>query len=162
MIKIHYESDFKIIERFGGDDAMGFSVPFKFVYYTKDATYVASWDGQNYINCKPNEDGSLTVFFDQTGFKVGKLKVRREFYIQDSDFNDGVCNLVTDEATPISLVDGATDSINVENEIAPIYAKGDKGDTFTYKDMTTEDKEDLLSNVASGVSDIITEIQTIL
>lgn len=161
-MRINYQSDFKIKERFAGDGAIGFSVPFKFAYYTQDVTYVASWDGQNYVNCKPNEDGSLTVIFDQTGFKEGKLKVRREFYIQDPDFKDGVCNLVTDDAIDIVLVDGATDSINIENEIAPIYAKGDKGDTFTYKDMTNEDKEDLLSNVASGVSGVITEIQTIL
>lgn len=121
MIKINYESDFKLTERF---EARLVGIPFKFVYTTGSGEYMASYDGEAYVNCKSNEDGSITIIFNKHGLGVGKLKVRREFLVPDEDFPDGVYNIVSNETTDIMLVEGKTDNTDVEEEFNPPYIEG--------------------------------------
>lgn len=121
MIKINYESDFKLTEKFK-EHLVG--IPFKFVYSTNSGTYTASYDGEAYTNCKRNEDGSITIIFNKHGLGVGKLKVRREFFVPDEDFPDGVYNIVSNETTDIMLVEGKTDNTDVEEEFNPPYIEG--------------------------------------
>lgn len=121
MIKINYESDFKLTEKF---EERLVGIPFKFVYSTNSGAYTASYDGEKYTNCKPNEDGSVTVIFNKHGLGVGKLKVRREFFVPDEDFPDGVYNIVSNETTDIMLVEGKTDNTDVEEEFNPPYIEG--------------------------------------
>lgn len=118
MIKINYESDFKLTEK---TEERFADVPFEFVYTTNSGTYTASYDGEVYKNCKRNEDGSVTVIFNNHGLGVGKLKVRREFFIPDEDFPDGVYNAVSNDTTDIMLVEGKTDGYNVEEDFQPPY-----------------------------------------
>lgn len=118
MIKINYESDFKLTEK--AEDGFA-NVPFRFVYSVNSGTYTASYDGEKYTNCKRNEDGSVTVIFNNHGLGVGKLKVRREFFIPDGDFPDGVYNAVSNDTTDIMLVEGKTDGYNVEEDFQPPY-----------------------------------------
>lgn len=83
MARIYYENDFKIIEKFQSEDLV--NVPFTFTYYT-NTKYEVSWDGKKgFKNCRKNDDGSFTYVFNSHGLGVGKLKVRREFYIPDGD-----------------------------------------------------------------------------
>jgi hypothetical protein len=121
MIKINYESDFKLTEKF---EERLVGIPFKFVYATNSGTYTASYDGEAYTNCKRNEDGSITIIFNKHGLGVGKLKVRREFFVPDEDFPDGVYNIVSNDTTDIMLVEGKTDNTDVEEEFNPPYIEG--------------------------------------
>lgn len=121
MININYESDFKLTEK--AEDGFA-NVPFRFVYSVNSGTYTASYDGDKYTNCKRNEDGSVTVIFNNHGLGVGKLKVRREFFVPDEDFPDGVYNIVSNETTAIMLVEGKTDNTDVEEEFNPPYIEG--------------------------------------
>jgi frataxin-like iron-binding protein CyaY len=118
MIKINYESDFKLTEK---TEERFVDVPFTFTYTTNSGIYTASYKGDVYTRCKRNEDGSITVIFNDHGLGVGKLKVRREFFIPDTDFPDGVYNIVSNDTTDIILVEGKTDNTDVEEEFHPPY-----------------------------------------
>lgn len=122
MIKINYESDFKLTEK--TEEQRFADVPFKFVYATNSGTYMASYDGTTYTHCKPNSDHSVTVIFNNHGLGVGKLKVRREFFVPDRDFPDGVYNVVSNDTTDVILVEGKTDNTDVEEEFNPPYIEG--------------------------------------
>lgn len=52
----------------------------------------------------------------------GILKVKREYFISDTDFRDGICNLVSIEDTGIVLTTGKTDESTAEIMPYPDYA----------------------------------------
>lgn len=115
MIKIYCKSDFKLVEKI---DERFAKAPFSFVYKTTGTNgYRAAFDGTTYTNCKRNDDGSITVVFNNHGLGIGKLKVRREFFIPDTDFPDGLYNAVSNDSTEIVLTDGKTDGFVVTTEI---------------------------------------------
>jgi hypothetical protein len=119
MARIYYESDFKINEKFAREELV--SVPFKYTYYTT-RKYEASWDGKDgYKNCKREKDGNITVIFNSHGLGIGKLKVRREYFIPDIDFADGVRNEIDMEDTDILLVNREGDDVMVDTEVIPPY-----------------------------------------
>lgn len=117
MTKIYYESDFKIVERF--KEKLN-DIPFKYTYFA-DLSYTASWDGEEYKNCKRNPDGSITVVFNGQILGLGPLRVKREYFIPDSDFEDGIRNKVYVEDTGIVLVRGTGRPVTVEMEVVPPY-----------------------------------------
>ena len=130
MRTINYESDFKIIEGFV-DGSSILAAPFKFTYYTKVSrgVYVASYDGTEFVNCHPTDDGRVVVPFDNPQFGMGVLNVKREFFLNDKDFADGICNLVSVESTGIILDRGATDMDGEVNiELFPFYQRGLDGE----------------------------------
>lgn len=130
MKTINYESDFKIIEGFK-DGSSILAAPFKFTYYTKVSrgVYVASYDGTEFVNCHPTDDGRVVVPFDNPQFGMGVLNVKREFFLNDKDFADGICNLVSVESTGIVLDRGATDMDGEVNiELFPFYQRGLDGE----------------------------------
>lgn len=165
MRTINYESDFKIIEGFK-DGSSILAAPFRFTYYTKVSrgVYVAEYDGKEYKNCIPTDDGRVIVPFDSPKLGMGQLMVKREFFLNDSDFKDGICNLVSVESTGITLDRGATDMDGEVNiELFPFYQQGEngksaydewlelgntgtvedflnsmRGEPFTYEDFTPE------------------------
>jgi hypothetical protein len=129
MRTINYESDFKIIEGFK-DGSSILAAPFRFTYYTKVSmgVYVAEYNGSEFVNCHPSEDGRVIVPFDSPKLGMGVLMVKREFFLNDSDFNDGICNLVSVEPTGITLDKGATDDMGEINiELFPFYQQGETG-----------------------------------
>lgn len=123
MRTINYESDFKLIEGFK-DGSSILNAPFRFTYYTKVSrgVYVAEYNGREYVNCIPTEDGRVIVPFDSPKLGMGQLMVKREFFLNDADFADGVCNLVSVESTGITLDKGTTDDLGeIEVKIEPYY-----------------------------------------
>lgn len=100
---INYKSDFKLVECFR--DSSLLKVPFKFTYYTKSIkySYTVSYNGTDYINCNPTLDNRLMVIFDNHDLKVGQLKVKREFFLNDKDFQDGIHYLISEECLDIFL-----------------------------------------------------------
>lgn len=146
MREINYKSDFKIAET---HDESILNAPFKFTYYIEgnDTSHVASYDGEKFNNCR-YESGRLIIAIKGSLLGIGAISVIREFYLNDDDFQDGKCDIYSSESTDIYLGDGYTDvEGDVEIELFPYYQKGDKGDTFTYADMTEEDKKDLASYI---------------
>lgn len=189
MKQINFESDFKIHELFADRRPLT-EAPFRFTYYTKVSrgTHVAEFDGARYINCLPTADGGVIVPFDHPQLGTGVLMVKREFFLTDSDFKDGICNLVSIENTGIIIDRGVTqDYGEIDVTIFPYYQKGDtgksayqewidlgnegsvqdfiaslKGEPFTYEDLTDEQKRELSSYVPTYASEEITDITTIL
>ena len=93
MIRINYQSDFKIIEKSLNGDI---NTPFRFTYRTVlSGCVVAEFDGHGYKNCRRLDDGGLLVIFGRHGLRPGALSVKREYYLSDADFADGICNLVS-------------------------------------------------------------------
>lgn len=144
MKYINYESDFKIIESLKNNVPIS-SAPFKFIYYTRffRNTLEASYDGKEYINCKPTEDGKLVVVFDNHHLGAGPLKVKRYFYLNDSDFKDGVCDLVSEESLDIYLdKDSATEGCEVDSKVSAYYHVIENTiipeDPFKHPDLSTQ------------------------
>ncbi|MCE8443254.1 hypothetical protein J8873_02890 [Phocaeicola dorei] len=136
-MKINYQSDFKIVEKSLNGDV---NTPFRFTYFNPfKGKFIASFDGHEYVGCSRMEDGSLLVAFDNPGFSPGMLKVKREYFISDSDFRDGICNLVSVEDTGIVLTTGKTDESTVEITSYPDYAAYNAIQAFPLSDNEYED-----------------------
>lgn len=118
-IKINHLSDFIVTEHFKKEEHTG--VPFRYTYFTRQAQYVASWDGEKYINCKRKADGSITIAFDAHHLGIGRLRVMREYFIPDINFADGIRNEVYVEDTDILLVNGESDRLSVDMEVVAPY-----------------------------------------
>lgn len=97
-----YKSDFKITEKC---DA-GYAMRFRFLYYVGSPAkaYVACFDGENFENCHLNEDGTLTVCFDDHGLGIGTLMVERRYYFDDEQYQTGKCDIVM-PAVPVVIID---------------------------------------------------------
>ena len=97
-----YKSDFKITEKC---DA-GYAMRFRFLYYvgSPSKAYMASYDGETFTNCHLNEDGTLTVCFDDHGLGIGDLMVERRYYFNDEQYQSGVCDVVI-PAAPVVVID---------------------------------------------------------
>lgn len=152
MKSINYQSDFKLIEKnLNGD----ISTPFRFTYRTiLSGCFVTEFDGKEYKHCRRLDEGSLLVAFDNHGLRPGALSVKREYYLTDADFTDGICNLVSVESTGIMLVSGKTDDSTATIEVYPNYQQGPPGNPMTWDDMTLEQRKSLKDAV---VKDIQTE-----
>ncbi len=121
-MKINYLSEFKLSETTLDGDI---STPFKFTYYTpKSVGYVASYDGTTYKNCRRLSDGSLLVVFENHQLVCGDLYVRREYYLTDNDFSDGVLNLVTTQKCGIELTTDDTTDTTISTTVYPNYQCG--------------------------------------
>ena len=144
MRTINYESDFKLIEGFK-DGSSIVSSPFRFTYYTKVSrgVYVAEYNGSEYVNCIPTEDGKVIVPFDSPKLGMGVLMVKREFFLNDADFADGICNLVSVESTGITLDKGATDDLGeIEVLVEPYYHVVGSGGVIPSGSVTTSKIKD--------------------
>lgn len=136
-MNINYQSDFKIIERLMPD------APFRFTYYVaKDkGSVTAEYDGQSYSGCFVDGD-RLIVPVDGGTLGIGNVRVKREYFLDDKAFADGVCDLVSVEGTDIELGRGRTDSdIEADVEVVVPYK------TFTFDDMTEEQKQEIADRV---------------
>ena len=137
IMRINYQSDFKIIEKNLNGDV---NTPFRFTYFNPfKGKFIASFDGQEYVGCSRMEDGSLLVAFDNPGFSPGMLKVKREYFISDSDFMDGICNLVSIEDTGIVLTPGKTDESTAEIMPYPDYAAYNAVQSVSLSDKEYDD-----------------------
>ncbi len=122
MIKINFQSDFKLLEE---STLIDTETPFKFTYYTPQSVgYEASYDGTNYTNCTPQEDGSLLIVFDGHRFNMGKLMVKREYFLDDSNFADGIYNLVSTYSTDIEITADQSTDTTATITVYPNYQRG--------------------------------------
>ena len=97
--KINYKSDFKLF--LSGN----FTSPFRLTIYTsgnRQGGYTVSFDGQSYHSCSVDGRGRLVVAVDNHNMGLGNLLYDIESFLTDSDFADGVCDVV---ATAMTVVD---------------------------------------------------------
>ncbi len=121
-MKINYLSEFKITET---SQIEGGLAPFKYTYYTsRSAGYVVSYDGAYYKNCCLDDDGNLLIIFENHGLNPGELLVKREYFCSDSNFSDGVCNVVSVENTNIELTTDSSTVTTASIELSPNYTRG--------------------------------------
>lgn len=108
--QINYESDFKL--KVGYSDGTPIVSPFRFTFYTKAArgTFVAQYDGNEYTNCYPDEDGMVKIPFDHPSLGMGVLSAKIEIFVPDSDFEDGKYDWVSVENTGIVLDKGVSEA----------------------------------------------------
>ena len=99
--EVFFKTDFAITEQCEA----GYAMRFRFRYFTDKLRrdYVASFDGENYENCHLNEDGTLTVTFDDHHLGIGDLMVERHFYFDDERFRTGRYNVVVPAQPVIEL-----------------------------------------------------------
>ena len=159
MKKVNYLSDFKLKET---TERVDTSVPFVFSYFVfPTKRYEVSFDGNEYKNCFRNDDGSITVVFQDHGLDAGKLKVERKWFVNDQHFKNGVCKAVSVDVTGINLVQGKTDDVNFETVIIPPYIKGDKGESLHWNTLTEEEKSELIQGLGDEINaELITTSDT--
>lgn len=176
MKHYNYNSDFKIVEQLKAD------APFRYTYYTKKdgKSVVAEYDGTEYNNCIAR-DGELVIPIDGKALGIGEVKVKREYFLNDADFADGICNLVTDKVpTGIELGHGESDAAEeVRVEVAPYYhtivvGGGGDADLRNYYTKTevdakiptktsqlTNDSDYVSNDMLNGKQDKIADLDTI-
>lgn len=100
--EVFFKTDFAVTEQC----ETGYSMRFRFHYFTSNLhrDYVASFDGEKYENCRLNEDGTLTVTFDDHRLGIGDLMVERHYYLDDERFRTGQCDMVV-SAKPVLQFD---------------------------------------------------------
>ena len=160
--EVNHNSDFKLIEKPGdGQGGDMFASPFVFNYYTAyGSVYTAKHCGGEFTNCKPMEDGSLMVIFDNHHLRPGKLMCERKFYLTDKDYADGICNMVDNRYTGVRLTTGATDGTDIEVQLPPYYQQGPPGEPMTWDKMTSEQKQELVAMAVEAMGGRVYEYNT--
>lgn len=95
--QIYFKSDFTVIL---ASEAQWGGCPFRLSFYTASPSraFVASFDGENWENCRLLDDGRLEVAINQkdgtmqTLMGIGTLMCAPEFYLDNDAFRDHVCN----------------------------------------------------------------------
>ena len=108
MKTINHESDFKLLV--GYSDGSPINEPFRFTFYTKVSrgTFIAEYNGSEYLNCYPDGD-MVKIPFDKPMLGMGVLSAKIELFLSDADFTDGKYDYVSVEPTGIILDKGATE-----------------------------------------------------
>lgn len=166
MRTINYKSDFSIIEKFKCKDYK--LVPFRFTYYTKSINYpyIAEYRIENspeFTNCVILPNGNIKVVFQEHNLGAGYLKVKREFFIPDDSFEDGICHHISEEDLDISLEKGVpndeTDKI-FDTEIQAYYVTLEVGNS---DDFSRDSKGNLIisNKFKNSKQDRIDDLNTI-
>ena len=91
---------------------------------------MARFDGENYYNCLPLEDGMLLVAVDNHNLAPGPLSYKLTIDAPDGAFSDGEMNVTTPGCLGIELWYGPSEELsNEELNIIVVTLKGDKGAT---------------------------------
>ena len=104
--RINYASDFKLFLTNEG----GWGTPFRLSLYTignRAGAYVASYDGQEHVNCRVDELDRLVVAVDNHRLGLGALVADMEVYLTDKDYADGICD-ASSTAVPVRDAEGNT------------------------------------------------------
>lgn len=87
-------------------------------------TYTAGRKGGNFNHCKVEEDGTLTLFFDNHNLSTGELQIEVVFYHVDKDYNtDGTRQEAFNVASNVYLVNDNGNAISLEMPAPQIVEK---------------------------------------
>ena len=86
--------------------------------------FTAGRKGGNFNHCKVENDGSLTVFFDNHNLTAGQLQIEVVFYHLDSDYNtDGIRQEAFNVASNVYLVNDNGNAVSLEMPAPQIVEK---------------------------------------
>lgn len=88
------------------------------------SVFTAGRKGGNFNHCKVENDGSLTVFFDNHNLTAGQLQIEVVFYHVDSDYNtDGIRQEAFNVASNVYLVSDNGNAVSLEMPAPQIVEK---------------------------------------
>lgn len=126
---INYQSDFRVVFSFPNNELPQY--PWQLELSTPNTpgynVFVAWYDGDNYHNCKPQEDGSLLVPVDNHDLAPGVLTYKINIDDADADFPDGFMNVTIPGTLAVELWTGPSDEFAGEIGVVVLPVKGDPG-----------------------------------
>lgn len=166
--QIYFKSDFTVIlaseSQWGG-------CPFRLSFYTASPSraFVASFDGENWENCRLLDDGRLEVAINQkngtmqTLMGIGTLMCAPEFYLDNDAFRDHVCNEFVKPFAPVFIDTDGTEynvilDLNGSSTLVTIgtlpafYMRGPMGDVDWEK--VTPEQLEILQRPAREAAEI--------
>lgn len=166
--QIYFKSDFTVIlaseSQWGG-------CPFRLSFYTASPSraFVASFDGENWENCRLLDDGRLEVAINQkdgtmqTLMGIGILMCAPEFYLDNDAFRDHVCNEFVKPFAPVFVDTDGTEynvilDLNGSSTLVTIgtlpafYMRGPMGDVDWEK--VTPEQLEILQRPAREAADV--------
>lgn len=141
----NYKSDFVLRESF--IDITGKAVPlptdvdFTLRYWTKHGReYVASRQDGVYLNCAPEEGGTLLVFFKAHNLCEGELHHELHLALDNPVFEDGTQDVFYPADLHILLWDKASSTDKLTSGLVADYTRGH---AFTFDDFTADQIKEL-------------------
>ena len=126
---MNYQSDFRIVFSFPENKLPQY--PWRLELSTPNTpgynVFVAWFDGENYHNCKPQEDGTLLVPVDNHDLAPGVLTYKINIDDADADFPDGFMNVTIPGTMAVELWAGPSDEFAGEIGVVVLPVKGDPG-----------------------------------
>lgn len=160
MIRINYESDFKIEER-RDDGGLLQCVPFAFTYCVgiDKGVHVATYDGKVYKGCSPTDDGKGIVVAIDARLGTGRLKAYREWMVRDKRHDDGVCNVRSIDTLEVELGRGVTDTAVVKNYVHLPFTEDDiPASVAEVRDGVLAITADVSGGTASAIGSVMNNI----
>lgn len=90
------------------------AAPFELEYYIpgKAERLVASYDGAEYVNCRPDGKGIIvSVDYSEVKLGMGELRCKVRYYLTNENFKDGIFEPVSDVEVGITLHRGESDDV---------------------------------------------------
>ena len=126
---MNYQSDFRIVFSFPENKLPQY--PWRLELSTPNTpgynVFVAWFDGENYHNCKPQEDGTLLVPVDNHDLAPGVLTYKINIDDADADFPDRFMNVTIPGTLAVELWAGPSDEFAGEIGVVVLPVKGDPG-----------------------------------
>lgn len=126
---VNYQSDFRVVFSFPENKLPEY--PWRLELSTPNTpgynVFVAWFDGENYHNCKPQEDGTLLVTVDSHDLAPGVLTYKINIDDADADFPDGFMNVTIPGTLAVELWAGPSDEFSGDIGVVVLPVKGDPG-----------------------------------
>lgn len=126
---VNYQSDFRVVFSFPNNALPQY--PWRLELSTPNTpgynVFLAWFDGENYHNCKPQEDGTLLVPVDNHDLAPGVLTYKINIDDADADFPDGFMNVTIPGTLAVELWAGPSDEFAGEIGVVVLPVKGDPG-----------------------------------
>ena len=129
---MNYQSDFRVVFSFPENKLPEY--PWRLELSTPNTAaynaFMAWFDGTEYHNCLPLEDGTLLITVDNHNLAPGLLSYKLTIDAPDSEFPDGEMNVTTPGDLGIELWYGPSEELsNEELNVIVVTLKSEKGDT---------------------------------
>lgn len=151
---INYQSDFRVVFSFPKNELPQY--PWRLELSTPNTAaynvFTAYFDGDNYHNCKPQEDGTLLVPVDNHDLAPGVLTYKINIDDADADFPDGFMNVTIPGTLAVELWTGPSDEFAGEIGVVVLPVKGDTGADAAITGAT--------ASVGTGVGDPTVQVTT--
>lgn len=128
QIRINKKSDFPLTLKLikDGKFIKWYDCDFDIKAFVEDGltTYTAGRSGGIYNHCRLEEDGTLTLFFDNHNLSIGELQIEVVFHHPDNDYGtDGIRQEAFNVASNVYLVNDNGNAVSLEMPATQIVEK---------------------------------------